>query len=113
MYVVDQFSLPTPFLTLNTRLFTTMNTIEKHLVALQQQLEHLNAEVTTLLALTSASHYIPDESTESTAVNPSTKRTVTHSQKSQVGINRYRQLANEQAGHPNDPAERYAIRRDI
>ena len=68
-----------------------MNTLEKRLIALQQQLETLNAEVADLLALTSA--HTPDATTN----KPLAKRPHVNTSVSTVGLNRFRQLANEQA----------------
>ncbi|UFH53759.1 hypothetical protein [Spirosoma sp. KNUC1025] len=69
-----------------------MNTVEKQLISLQQQIEHLNAEVATLLALASANQYTADQSTESAIGRTLPERPSIHTKNSQIGINRYRQL---------------------
>ncbi|MVM41223.1 hypothetical protein GO730_31900 [Spirosoma sp. HMF3257] len=67
-----------------------MTALEKHLITVQQKLEHLNTEVATLIALTASEKTI-DTLTDSNANRPAASSAI-HSQKSSVGINRYRQL---------------------
>ena len=72
-----------------------MTALEKHLVSLQAQLEHLNAEVAALLALTSANQSTSIEPAESVTIRSRNERAPDKRQKSPVGINRYRQLTND------------------
>ena len=71
-----------------------MNTLEKRLIALQQQLDMLNVEVANLVALTST-HTAAN--TIGSTIKPLVKRPLTNTPASIKGLNRFRQLANEQA----------------
>ena len=67
-----------------------MTALEKHLISGQQKLEHLNAEVATLIALTTS------ETTVTMITDTKAKQSIgnltAHTTSSPVGINRYRQL---------------------
>ncbi|QDK78522.1 hypothetical protein EXU85_07825 [Spirosoma sp. KCTC 42546] len=74
-----------------------MTALEKHLISVQQKLEHLNAEVATLLALTAS------ETTVARITDTQAKQSVgtltAHTKPASVGINRFRQLQiNDQVG---------------
>lgn len=70
-----------------------MSTLEKRLIALQQQLESLNAEVTGLIALTSASQPVSSDSDQLTSDKSLPNRPLTDVSTSPVGLTRFRQLA--------------------
>lgn len=67
-----------------------MTALEKHLISVQQKLEHLNTEVATLLTLTAL------ETSNVRVVDSQAKHAVgtvnTHQKPATVGLNRFRQL---------------------
>ncbi|QMW00411.1 hypothetical protein [Spirosoma foliorum] len=67
-----------------------MNSLEKRLISLQQKLEHLNAEMATLIALASSEKTI--DSVTDVQANPSIGSITSTGKRSSVGLNRYHQL---------------------
>ncbi|MFD2936817.1 hypothetical protein [Spirosoma flavum] len=69
-----------------------MTALEKHIFSLQQKVEQLNNEVLTLIALASPEKHETHRTAVFKASSQLTDNTSALTKKSQVGINRYRQL---------------------
>ncbi|QJW90347.1 hypothetical protein HNV11_13660 [Spirosoma taeanense] len=91
-----------------------MTTLEKHLAALQQQLQQLAADVSMLVELSTSNQHAVGTMNVSKALNPPAEKGATSPKNREVGLNRYRQLqASEPPGQSENPAERYLRRRSV